>query len=240
MAINRAIKRRGLKKKEVMVTGDIGCTILGMNPPFRTVWNEVSMGASIGLAQGYVHGGIQTPVIATIGDSTFFHAGIPALINALQLQIPLTVVIMDNGWTAMTGMQANPGTDQTFQQSGNARVDIARMISALGVETFFTMDPFDLEPSVETIKRCLSLPGVKVVLSRRECAIQAWRRGLRAGRIHVDPEKCNLCLKCITLTGCPAISLGGESIEIDPAQCYGCALCGQVCPEQSITKEAES
>ena len=110
MAIEAAIKKAGFKKDEVMVTGDIGCTILGMNPPFDLLWNEVSMGSSVSLAQGYVHAGIKTPVIATIGDSTFFHGGIPGVLNAVQHRTPLVVVVMDNGWTAMTGMQVNPGT----------------------------------------------------------------------------------------------------------------------------------
>lgn len=236
MAINQAIKKLKLKKNEVMVTGDIGCTILGMNPPFNTVWNEVSMGASVGLAQGYVYSGIQTPVIATIGDSTFFHAGIPGLINAIQHQVPMTLVIMDNGWTAMTGMQVNAGTDELLQHPGNHSIDIAKLIPALGVEHFFVMDPFDLEEAVGIIQKCMTLPGVKVVLSRQECAIQAQRRGLKAGRVQVIPENCNLCKRCITLTGCPAIDIGEETIIIDPTLCYGCGLCAEVCTQESIVK----
>lgn len=241
MALNQALRRSRLKKDEVMVTGDIGCTILGMNPPFHTVWNEVSMGASIGMAQGYVHAGIETPVIATIGDSTFFHAGIPALVNAVQHQAPLTLIIMDNGWTSMTGMQINPGTDETFQPPGSRRVDIAALIPALGVEHFFVIDPFDLKGSDQTIREALQLPGVKVILARQECAIQAQRRGLKAGEVRVVPEKCILCKTCIRLTGCPAIAieLGETSITIDPALCYGCGLCAQVCPQEAIEQARE-
>jgi len=237
MAINRAIRKAGYKKDEVMVTGDIGCTILGMNPPFHTVWNEVAMGASIGVAQGYVYAGIETPVIATIGDSTFFHAGLPGLVNAIQHQAPLTLIVMDNGWTAMTGMQTNPGTDEAFQPSGGHRVDLAKLISALGVEQFFIIDPFELDQSVETIHKCLTLPGVKVVLARQECAIQAQRRGLKVGEVKVIAENCNLCNLCIIRTGCPAIGIGEESIVIDPALCYGCTLCAQVCNREAIEIE---
>jgi indolepyruvate ferredoxin oxidoreductase alpha subunit len=237
MAINRAIRKAGYKKDEVMVTGDIGCTILGMNPPFHTVWNEVAMGASIGLAQGYVHGGVETPVIATIGDSTFFHAGIPPLVNAVQHQVPLTVIIMDNGWTSMTGMQVNPGTDEAFQQDGSRRVDIAWLVPALGVEHFFVIDPFDLEASAATIQQALALPGVKVILSRQECAIQTQRRGLKQDRVRVDAEKCELCKRCVTITGCPAISLGEEAILIDPVLCTGCGLCLYTCKLEAIVKE---
>ena len=238
MAINQAIRKLRLDRDQVMVTGDIGCTILGMNPPFHIVWNEVSMGASVSLAQGYVHAGLQPPVIATIGDSTFFHGGIPGLINAVQHQIPLTVIIMDNGWTAMTGMQVNPGTDAGFQPSGNREVDIAQIVPALGVEHFFVIDPFDLEGSTTTIQRALTLPGVKVVLSRQECAIQAQRRGLRAGQIQVIAENCTLCKRCITVTGCPAIDIGEEAIVVDATLCYGCGLCADVCNLEAIVKEA--
>ncbi len=237
MAINRAVKKLKLKKDEVMVTGDIGCTILGMNPPFYTVWNEVSMGASVSMAQGYVWAGIKTPVIATIGDSTFFHGGIPGLINAVQHQAPLTLIIMDNGWTSMTGMQVNPGTAESFQPAGGQRVDLAQLVPALGVEHFFVIDPFDVKAATETLQECLTLPGVKVVLARQECAIQAQRRGLQAGAYHVDPETCILCNKCITTTGCPALSVGAEAMMIAPALCYGCGLCAAVCPTGAIVEE---
>ncbi|MDY7076211.1 MAG: thiamine pyrophosphate-dependent enzyme, partial [Chloroflexota bacterium] len=237
MAINQAIRKLKLKRDEVMVTGDIGCTILGMNPPFHTVWNEVAMGASLGIAQGYVHAGTETPVIATIGDSTFFHAGIPGLVNAIQHQTPLTLIIMDNGWTSMTGMQVNPSTDDVLQEPGDRRIDIAKIIPALGVEHFFTIDPFDLDGSVATIQKALTLPGVKVVLAHQECAIQAQRRGLEAGKVRTISENCILCKQCIRVTGCPAIDIGDEFIVIDPTLCYGCGLCAEVCPQDAIVKE---
>jgi indolepyruvate ferredoxin oxidoreductase alpha subunit len=238
MAINTAIRKAGYKKDDVMVTGDIGCTILGMNPPFNTVWNELAMGASIGLAQGFAHSGVKTPVIATIGDSTFFHAGLPALANVIQHQVPITIVIMDNGWTSMTGMQVNAGTSETFQQPGSRKLDIAKIVPAMGVDQFFVIDPFDLDHATETIQRAIQLPGIKVVLARQECVIPARRRGLEAGRIRVIAENCNLCKLCITRTGCPAISLGEDLIVIDPDQCYGCNLCGAVCNREAIEIEA--
>jgi indolepyruvate ferredoxin oxidoreductase, alpha subunit len=235
MAINQALRKLRFKKDEVMVTGDIGCTILGMNPPFNTVWNEISMGASISLAQGFVHGGVKTPVIATIGDSTFFHAGIPGLINAIQHQVPLTLVIMDNGWTAMTGMQVNAGTAHCFQNSESQSVDIARIVPALGIDQFFSMDPFDLPSSVRTLQQAINLPGVKVVLSRRECAIQTNRRAEKQGTAVVDLEKCAVCKLCITLTGCPALSIEEGTFMINEALCNGCGLCLATCNLDALT-----
>ncbi len=237
MAINQAVRRAGFKKDDVMVTGDIGCTILGMNPPFNTVWNEVSMGASIGMAMGFVHAGVKTPVIATIGDSTFYHAGLPELVNAVQHQTPITVIIMDNGWTSMTGMQINPGTCEQFQGAGNARLDIARIVPALGVDQFWIVDPFDLDGMAKTLQDALKLPGVKVLLARQECAIPARRRGVEAGEIKVIDENCNQCKLCITVTGCLAITLSDSSINIDLDQCYGCGLCAAVCNRDAIEFE---
>jgi indolepyruvate ferredoxin oxidoreductase alpha subunit len=145
---------------------------------------------------------------------------------------------MDNGWTAMTGMQVNPGTAEFFQGAGGARVDIAAIIPALGVEHFWTIDPFDLEGATEVIKEALQLPGVKVVLSRQECAIQAMRQGKTAGVVRVEAEACNLCKLCIIATGCPAIEMGEEAIVIDPNLCYGCGLCAAICNRGAIVEES--
>ena len=264
MAIEAAIRKAGFTKDEVMVTGDIGCTILGMNPPFDLLWTEVSMGSSLGLAQGYVHAGVPTPVIATIGDSTFFHGGIPGLLNAVQHGTPLTLVVMDNGWTSMTGMQVNPGTADGFQPDGGRRIDLAKIIPALGVDRFEIVDPFDQPAMTEAMASCLAQDGVKVILARQECAIQARRQGRRAGTLHLDPEACILCKKCLRVTGCPALSiqqaepteLGEDSAEaspspgnkpksrgaisIDRSLCYGCGLCSTVCPTGALTREVSA
>ncbi|MFB3853164.1 MAG: thiamine pyrophosphate-dependent enzyme [Vicinamibacterales bacterium] len=240
MAINAAIKKSRFKKQDVMVTGDIGCTILGMNAPFNTVSTEVSMGASLGIAQGYVRAGVKTPVIATIGDSTFFHAGIPALLNAVQHQTPLTLVILDNGWTAMTGMQVNPGTCEQFQRSGDAKLDIAKMIPALGIDRFWVVRPYNLEETTRVITEAITQPGVKVVLAREECTIPAKRRGLEAGSVRVAAENCNLCKLCVIVTGCPAISLGPDAIVIDDDLCYGCGLCVTTCNRDAIRVEGRA
>jgi len=238
MAINAAIKKHKLKPDQVMVTGDIGCTILGMNPPFNTVWTEVSMGASLSLAQGYVRAGVQTPVIATIGDSTFFHGGLPGLINAIQHQANLTLVIMDNLWTAMTGMQVNPGTPVAFQDQSSQVVDIARLIPALGVEQFYIVDPYDLPATTTALSEAMGLPGVKVVLARRECAIQSVRRGKVDETLRVIDEKCNLCKLCILLTGCSALDILDGRLVVDEAQCVACGVCVEACARGALELEA--
>lgn len=236
LAIEDAIKQAGFAKEEVMVTGDIGCTILGMNPPFDLLWTEVSMGSSLGIAQGYAHAGLKTPVIATIGDSTFFHGGIPGLINAIQHRVPLTLVILDNGWTAMTGMQVNPGTDEG-RQSGGRRVDLEAVVRGLGPEHLAVVDPYDLGATTAAVQEAIQSDGVSVVIAQRECAIQAGRQKIRYGTVAVDPDACVLCKRCLQVTGCPALSIGDDTVLVDQSLCNGCGLCVSACPTKAITNE---
>jgi indolepyruvate ferredoxin oxidoreductase alpha subunit len=245
MAINRALKKIGLNRDNTVVTGDIGCTILGMNPPFHTCWTEVSMGSSIGLAQGFYWGGIENPVIATIGDSTFFHAGIPPLINAVQHGTNLLVIILDNGWTSMTGFQVNPGTAEQFQAKGARRVEIEGIVRGMGVENLQVIGPFDQEQSVGAIVKALQQDGVKVIVSQQECALTAARREERTLIYKIDSEKCTFCRSCLRETGCPALyvsadggkSKHGQVMAIDPELCTGCGLCFTCCKFDAIGRK---
>ena len=245
MAINRALKKIGLNRDNTVVTGDIGCTILGMNPPFHTCWTEVSMGSSIGLAQGFYRGGIENPLIATIGDSTFFHAGIPPLINAVQHGANLLVIILDNGWTSMTGFQVNPGTSDQFQAKGAQRVEIEGIVRGMGVENLQVIGPFDQEQSVDAIATALKQEGVKVIISKQECALTAARREDRTLIYKIDSEKCTFCRSCLRETGCPALYVttnGKKSkqdrvMAIDPEACTGCGLCFTCCKFDAISRK---
>jgi len=236
LAIEEAIRQAGLSKDEVMVTGDIGCTILGMNPPFNLLWTEVSMGSSLGIAQGYAHAGLETPVIATIGDSTFFHGGLAGLVNAIQHGVPLTLVVLDNGWTAMTGMQVNPGTDEQHQAAGR-RIDLEAVVRGVGPDAIAVVDPYDLEATTAAVSSSIQRDGVSVVIAQRECAIQAARRRVRYGHVTIDPDACILCKNCLRLTGCPALTLGERAIEVDHSLCNGCGICAGFCPTGAIRKE---
>jgi indolepyruvate ferredoxin oxidoreductase alpha subunit len=245
MAINRALKKIGLNRDNTVVTGDIGCTILGMNPPFHSCWTEVSMGSSIGLAQGFYRAGIENPVIATIGDSTFFHAGIPPLVNAVQHAAELLLIILDNGWTSMTGFQVNPGTAQPFQPEGGRRVEIEAMVRGIGVEHLQVIGPFDQEQSVQAIVKALQQSGVKVIISQAECALTAARRQERTVIYRIEAQKCTFCRSCLRETGCPALHVtanGGKSkhgqvMAIDPQLCTGCGLCFTCCRFDAIHRQ---
>jgi indolepyruvate ferredoxin oxidoreductase alpha subunit len=241
LALNRALKALKLPKEEVVVTGDIGCTILGMNAPLSSCWTELAMGSSLGLAQGFQRAGLKGPLVATIGDSTFFHAGLPALVNAVQHDTPLVLVILDNGWTSMTGFQANPGTAPALQAAGSRRVSIEAVVRAMGVDFLERMDPFDQPAAIEVMKRALAAEGVRVVLAERECALTVARRG-RKRSCTASMRKCAFCRACLRETGCPALNMtrSGEGdtakqhMAIDEELCTGCGLCATCCKFDAI------
>jgi indolepyruvate ferredoxin oxidoreductase alpha subunit len=245
MALNRAFKKAGLDRKKHVVTGDIGCTILGMNPPLNSCWTELAMGASIGLAVGFARSGVARPVVATIGDSTFFHAGIPPLIDAVQHCDDLLLIILDNGWTSMTGFQVNPGTAGDYQPGDQRRIDIARLVESLGVDSLRIIDPFDQEEATAALTAALSMSGVRVVISRQECALPAARRSqVRRPPLQVDPELCRFCRACLRESGCPALFIDSradkEVMAIDPELCTGCGLCKEVCRFDAIGRAEEA
>ena len=237
-ALNKAIKKLRYKQDEVIVTGDIGCTILGMNKPFESCWTEVAMGASIGLAQGFKHAGIEKPVIATIGDSTFFHAGIPSLVNAIYQKVNLTIIILDNGWTAMTGFEENPGTIP-FGKKNTSRIDIKKICKGCGIENLFIIDPYDAENSIKTLMKAIDYLGVSVVIARRECALQAKRRKKNTIKYVVNKEKCTGCRLCLNELACPAMIFFPKNEKSKKymsinSTCTGCGLCQSICPLGAI------
>lgn len=210
--------------------GDIGCYMLGIFPPISQQDFFVSMGASMSITQGIERATKQKPVVF-IGDSTFFHAGIPGLINAVHNKSNLLVVVLDNRTTAMTGHQPHPGVGLTGMGEETKALAVEEIAEACGVENVRVVNAFDLEEFIKVARELYSLPGVGVIVARGECRLQTVRKLARSGAKipkfdffeQPDQEKAEE-LKAF---GCPAIRKD-KKFYIDQNLCWGCAVCTQI------------
>ncbi|MGB9616895.1 MAG: thiamine pyrophosphate-dependent enzyme [Desulfomonilaceae bacterium] len=229
---------------KAIYTGDIGCYTLGIN--MGAVDTCLCMGASIGMAGGFVHSPLErenAAVVATIGDSTFFHAGVPALINAVHTKAPFVLVIMDNGTTAMTGGQPTPAHEELADGSPGVAVDIEQVVRGCGVEFCEVGDPYDYEGFESLLADAKEYTyerrkGVGVIIARRPC-VQYVRVAPSADKFAVG-DKCDRCMTCIRDLECPAISFvkPEKKIVINWDLCNSCGFCFQMCPSHAIEKVA--
>ena len=219
------------------VAGDIGCYTLACLDPLRGMDTTVSMGSSIGNAVGMAKAGETKPVVATIGDSTFLHAGIPALINAVYNQANITVLLLDNHITAMTGGQQHPGTGKTLTGEDAPAVDYEALVRAVGVKWVRKVDSYDLAAMHQDLRDAINFRGVAVLIADRPCVLDPVK--IKGPAFAVVEEQCNACQACMNL-GCPAITWSSQSFEgrhkvqIDASLCIGCTLCAQVCTVDCI------
>jgi indolepyruvate ferredoxin oxidoreductase alpha subunit len=240
-AAARRVARELGEGVEPIYPSDIGCYTLALNPPQQAVDTTICMGGSFGLACGMARV-VEVPIIAHLGDSTFFHAGIPPLINAVYNKANITMVVLDNSATAMTGFQPHPGTGYTATGDETASLKPEDVARACGVKFVEVVNPFDLKAATETIERAIRFPGPAVVVSRGLCAMIELRDKRKAGvkivPYHIDQDKCSpKCETCIKVLGCPAIIKQGDKKIIDASQCTGCGVCAQVCPYKAIVQE---
>ena len=209
-------------------SGDIGCYSLGINMGQQDLITH--MGSSVGLGMGVAVASKQF-VVATVGDSTFYHAVLPQLVDLASKKVPLLVVVMDNAYTAMTGGQPSP----------SRLIPPEKIAETFGIPAF-VIDPADIKTSIEVVKRAVEI--VKsgrpaVVVSKRPCVLVATRKARKAGvaipKYKVEPEKCIGCGICYNLLKCSAIQARPDrKAYIDPALCVGCGMCAEVCPVDAI------
>ena len=227
-----ASKSKGPQEPKLIITGDIGCYTLGAYPPHNVLDTTGCMGAGIGQAQGMEKAGVRNKVVAVIGDSTFLHAGITGLVNAVYNEAQITIIILDNGTTAMTGHQEHPGTGISAQGKETQAVELESVVRGIGVRDVKVIDAFDLKALRAGVRDSLDRPEVSVIIVRGACAMRVRKR--TNPRV-VDAEKCNQCGTCLRL-GCPAIQSDDGQLLIDAALCIGdaCTLCEQLCPQKAI------
>jgi indolepyruvate ferredoxin oxidoreductase alpha subunit len=220
---------------DVICPNDIGCYTLGFLPPLSMGDFVICMGSSVSSSCGFSKATDQK-VVSFIGDSTFFHSGITGLVNAVFNNHNFTLVILENDITAMTGHQPHPGVDMDrFGLSGYGRVNIEKLVRAVGVEHVSIIKPFKVQKSIDVIKEALAFKGVSVIISQEPCALYAKSLKLKKIRPFMVSDKCVDHKDCITTIACPSFYLDKDNrVAIDANTCVGCAVCAQICPENAI------
>ena len=232
-----------LKKYGLVVDSDIGCYALAVLPPIATTDTLGCMGASISVAHGINKAGVEERAVATIGDSTLWHAGMPGLLNVVYNKSNTVTIILDNLTTAMTGHQPHPSTGRTLKGEETAKGDFEALARAMGYEEVRTVDPLNLKELEEGLKASLDSDQPAVLVTRSPCI---FLYDERPPIYEVDLERCNACGLCFEI-GCPAIirsdeiheKSGEAKAEINSILCFGCDVCEQVCARNAIHKVEE-
>jgi indolepyruvate ferredoxin oxidoreductase alpha subunit len=227
-----------LKKYGLVVDSDIGCYALAVLPPISTTDTLGCMGASIGVAHGINKAGVQERAVATIGDSTLWHAGMPGLLNVVYNKSNTVTIILDNLTTAMTGHQPHPSTGRTLMGEEAVKADFEALARAMGYEEVRTADPLNLKELEQALKASLESNKPAVLITRSPCIFLYDKR---PALYEVDMDRCNACDRCFGI-GCPAVIRGEEiyeksgkaKAEINSILCFGCGVCEQVCARNAI------
>lgn len=222
--------KEAMKGKKSVFCGDIGCYTLGNAMPLDMVDTCLCMGAGVNMTQGIGKIEPDTTCFAFVGDSTFFASAITGMVNAVYNQANMTLVVLDNSTTAMTGHQPHPGTGKTMMGQVVDKVSIEDTLHGIGVKTVETVNPLHLQEAIDCVKRVAVQDGVKAIIFKSPCAVL-----IKSGKpAQIEESKCIQCKKCIRTLGCPAIMLQNGKVQIEQALCTGCGLCAQVCPTAAI------
>ena len=222
--------KEAMKGKKSVFCGDIGCYTLGNAMPLDMVDTCLCMGAGVNMTQGIGKIEPDTSCFAFVGDSTFFASAITGMVNAVYNQANMTLVVLDNSTTAMTGHQPHPGTGKTMMGQVVDKVSIEDTLHGIGVKTVETVNPLHLQEAIDCVKRVAVQDGVKAIIFKSPCAVL-----IKSGKpAQIEESKCIQCKKCIRTLGCPAIMLQDGKVQIEQALCTGCGLCAQVCPTAAI------
>ncbi len=247
-SINNVLK---LDNKQGFVCGDIGCYSMATLPTgFNSLKTMHAMGSGTGIASGFgklKQFGMNQPAIAVCGDSTFFHAVMPALVNAVHHKSDITLIVLDNSGTAMTGFQSHPGLETDAQGNEALKLDIIAICKAMGA-TVKVSDPFDFEKTQNTLFELLEIKNrVKVLILKQICALSPEKKGKKSFEMSINEsicqgENCGCNRLCTRIFRCPGLVWNKETgtSKIDAAICAGCGVCSSICPMGAISKKEEA
>lgn len=241
------------KYDDIAVSSDIGCYTLGVAPPLSVGDCVICMGAGVSAGIGIekalrskgapASGGIKVKkVFGVIGDSTFFHSGITALIDAAMNGSSMVLCILDNRTTAMTGHQENPGTGRTISGEPTTMIDLVELCAACGVkrENIRRVDCYVLKEVADAIRDARGSDELFVIITTQPCALIKEVAKKRADMYcSVAEDECVGCRMCMKV-GCPAVSMRGKIAHIDKEMCNGCSICAQMCAKKAIKEAGES
>ncbi len=222
-------------KRDVFITGDIGCYTLGSLPPLSAMHTTVCMGASMSVGIGASKIEKKEKIVSIIGDSTFFHTGIQSLVDAYTNKADMTMIILDNRITAMTGGQPDPSSGMNLSNEKFEPIKISKLAKAIGIERVFEVDQYDYENTKKILYREIETPGLSIIIALRPCVLMP--KKIKATPLVVT-DKCIGCKRCLRIA-CPSIDFKNNVAIIDESTCTGCEVCLKVCPVEKaiIPKE---
>jgi indolepyruvate ferredoxin oxidoreductase alpha subunit len=231
--------KKALNSTDITVA-DIGCHTLGFLPPYQVGELMMCMGASIAIGSGLSLFNDTRNVVAFLGDSTFFHAGLPGIINALFNNYNVTLILMENGTTAMTGHQDHAASGQNFNEPTD-KIPLRRVLEGLGVRHIYEIDTYQQAKLTEMVKEAVNIKEFSAVIARHPCMLKFTREqrrkpGYQPRRVGIDQQKCRRLYECIRDFGCPTFTqMADGRIEINPDLCIGDGSCAQTCPSEAIS-----
>jgi len=230
-----AVKKAGENLNlDVIYPTDIGCYTLGIESPYETADYLLSMGSSIGTSCGFSKS-VDQSIVSFIGDSTFFHAGIPPLINAVHNKDKFLLVILDNRTTAMTGGQPHPGLPVDGMGETAPQISIEKIVEAVGVQFLEIINPLNIKKSQQIMEEALKFEGVAVVISKYPCMLIKGPKEKKQFVVDINPDKCDKCMDCLSELTCPAIYMKSDgTVSIDSSACKGCTVCMKICDKKAI------
>jgi indolepyruvate ferredoxin oxidoreductase alpha subunit len=230
------------KRKDYVITGDIGCYTLGYAAPLSAMDTCACMGGGfslgMGMAKAFAQQGVtDKKIFGVVGDSTFFHSGLTGAVEILYNKGNMIPCVLDNSITGMTGHQDNPGTGFTLDGEIANKIAIEDVLKSFGFENVIICDPQDLKAMQKAVDDALASTVPAAIIVRRPCVLIK-RIKHDIGKCEVDRDKCRSCKICLKVA-CPALHMKDGKTEIDQTLCVGCKVCAQACPFDAISRIGE-